>query len=158
MLRIILTASGGPFRDWPIERMARVTPEQALKHPVWSMGAKISIDSATMMNKAFEIIEAVHLFDHCGELGVLLDLFVGIFVVSIIIHHINREFASRGLEFPDLGTEVGRVGVRSVVAAIRAAGHHREELALGVDGAQVNVEVVAERALHLRALEARALG
>lgn len=60
--KVILTASGGPFRDWPLERMARVTPEQALKHPVWSMGAKISIDSATMMNKGLEVIEAARLF------------------------------------------------------------------------------------------------
>ncbi len=60
--RIILTASGGPFRDWPAERMAAVTPEQALRHPVWSMGAKISIDSATMMNKGLEVIEAARLF------------------------------------------------------------------------------------------------
>jgi 1-deoxy-D-xylulose-5-phosphate reductoisomerase len=61
--KIVLTASGGPFRDWPPERMARVTPEQALKHPTWTMGAKISIDSATMMNKGLEIIEAARLFD-----------------------------------------------------------------------------------------------
>jgi 1-deoxy-D-xylulose-5-phosphate reductoisomerase len=60
--RVIITASGGPFRDWPLERMARVTPDQALRHPVWSMGAKISIDSATMMNKGLEVIEAAHLF------------------------------------------------------------------------------------------------
>jgi 1-deoxy-D-xylulose-5-phosphate reductoisomerase len=61
--KIVLTASGGPFRDWSLERMARVTPEQALKHPTWTMGAKISIDSATMMNKGLEIIEAARLFD-----------------------------------------------------------------------------------------------
>jgi len=60
--KVVLTASGGPFRDWPLERMAGVTPEQALRHPVWSMGAKISIDSATMMNKGLEVIEAAHLF------------------------------------------------------------------------------------------------
>ena len=60
--RIVLTASGGPFRDWTLEQMGRVTPEQALKHPTWSMGAKISIDSATMMNKGLEIIEAARLF------------------------------------------------------------------------------------------------
>ena len=60
--KVVLTASGGPFRDWPLERMAGVTPEQALRHPVWSMGAKISIDSATMMNKGREVIEAAHLF------------------------------------------------------------------------------------------------
>jgi 1-deoxy-D-xylulose-5-phosphate reductoisomerase len=60
--KVVLTASGGPFRDWPLERMACVTPEQARRHPVWSMGAKISIDSATMMNKGLEVIEAARLF------------------------------------------------------------------------------------------------
>ena len=60
--RIILTASGGPFRDWSLERMADVTVEQAVAHPNWSMGAKISIDSATMMNKGLELIEAARLF------------------------------------------------------------------------------------------------
>jgi 1-deoxy-D-xylulose-5-phosphate reductoisomerase len=61
--RIILTASGGPFRDWPLERMARATVREAVAHPNWSMGAKISIDSATMFNKALEMIEARWLFD-----------------------------------------------------------------------------------------------
>jgi len=60
--RIILTASGGPFRDWTTERMHGVTPEQAVAHPNWSMGAKISVDSATMMNKGLELIEAARLF------------------------------------------------------------------------------------------------
>ncbi len=60
--RIILTASGGPFRNAAIETMARVTPEQAVAHPNWDMGAKISVDSATMMNKGLEVIEAYHLF------------------------------------------------------------------------------------------------
>ena len=60
--RLILTASGGPFRDWPLEAMADATPEQAVAHPNWSMGAKISIDSATMMNKGLETIEAAYLF------------------------------------------------------------------------------------------------
>lgn len=61
--RIILTASGGPFRDWPKKKMKSVTREDALAHPVWSMGAKISIDSATLMNKGLEVIEACRLFD-----------------------------------------------------------------------------------------------
>ncbi|HWW63578.1 MAG TPA: 1-deoxy-D-xylulose-5-phosphate reductoisomerase [Sphingomonadaceae bacterium] len=60
--RIILTASGGPFRSWTREAMATVTPAEAVKHPNWSMGAKISVDSATMMNKGLELIEADHLF------------------------------------------------------------------------------------------------
>jgi len=61
--KIYLTASGGPFRDWPVERIAAATLEEALRHPTWDMGPKITIDSATMMNKALEVIEAVWLFD-----------------------------------------------------------------------------------------------
>ena len=60
--RLIITASGGAFRNTPLEQLADATPEQALKHPTWSMGQKITIDSATMMNKAFEVIEAHWLF------------------------------------------------------------------------------------------------
>jgi 1-deoxy-D-xylulose-5-phosphate reductoisomerase len=61
--RVLLTASGGPFRTWTTAQMKDVTPEQALRHPTWQMGPKITIDSATMMNKALEIIEAKWLFD-----------------------------------------------------------------------------------------------
>jgi 1-deoxy-D-xylulose-5-phosphate reductoisomerase len=61
--KIVLTASGGPFRTASVEAMASATPAQAVKHPNWSMGAKISVDSATMMNKGLEVIEAHHLFD-----------------------------------------------------------------------------------------------
>ena len=61
--RILLTASGGPFRGWPQERLAEVTPAEACAHPNWSMGRKISVDSATMMNKGLEVIEACWLFD-----------------------------------------------------------------------------------------------
>jgi 1-deoxy-D-xylulose-5-phosphate reductoisomerase len=60
--RLILTASGGPFRTWTREAMADATPAQAVAHPNWSMGAKISVDSATMMNKGLELIEASHIF------------------------------------------------------------------------------------------------
>ena len=60
--RLILTASGGPFRQWPKEKLASVTPEQALAHPTWNMGPKISIDSATLFNKGLEMIEARWLF------------------------------------------------------------------------------------------------
>jgi len=72
--RIILTASGGPFRTMPAEAMARVTPAQAVAHPNWSMGAKISVDSATMMNKGLELIEAHHLFP------------VGLDRIEILVH------------------------------------------------------------------------
>ncbi len=61
--RLLLTASGGPFRDTPKENLYKVTPQQALRHPNWEMGAKITIDSATMMNKGLEVIEAKWLFD-----------------------------------------------------------------------------------------------
>ncbi|MBX3443860.1 MAG: 1-deoxy-D-xylulose-5-phosphate reductoisomerase [Planctomyces sp.] len=61
--RIILTASGGPFRTWPAERLRSATPADALSHPTWQMGPKITVDSATMMNKALEVIEARWLFD-----------------------------------------------------------------------------------------------
>ena len=65
--KILLTASGGPFRTWSREQIASATKEQALKHPKWNMGSKISIDSATMMNKCLEIIEARWLFDVSGD-------------------------------------------------------------------------------------------
>jgi len=71
--RIVLTASGGPFRRRPVETLASVSREEALKHPTWSMGPKITIDSATMMNKALELIEARWLFGLPGEkLGVVI--------------------------------------------------------------------------------------
>ncbi|MCH7606523.1 MAG: 1-deoxy-D-xylulose-5-phosphate reductoisomerase [Chloroflexi bacterium] len=61
--RLMITASGGPFRTTPLEEMSAVTPERALQHPTWKMGRKITIDSATLMNKAFEVIESHWLFD-----------------------------------------------------------------------------------------------
>ena len=61
--KIYITASGGPFRDYPLNKFKDITPKKALMHPNWSMGKKISIDSATMMNKVFEIIEAKKIFD-----------------------------------------------------------------------------------------------
>jgi 1-deoxy-D-xylulose-5-phosphate reductoisomerase len=68
--RVMLTASGGAFRDWPAERLAHVTPADALKHPNWSMGPKITVDSATLANKGLELIEAQCLFglrpDQCA--------------------------------------------------------------------------------------------
>jgi 1-deoxy-D-xylulose-5-phosphate reductoisomerase len=68
-----LTASGGPFRTWPSEKIAQATPQQAVAHPTWSMGAKISVDSATLMNKGLELIEAHHLFGLApGSLDVIV--------------------------------------------------------------------------------------
>ena len=65
--RLILTASGGPFRETPLEKLARVTPAEALNHPTWKMGQRITIDSATLMNKGFEVIEACWLFDFSAD-------------------------------------------------------------------------------------------
>mgnify|MGYP000976827375 CR=1 FL=1 len=71
--RVILTASGGPFRKASVEAMRAATPGQACNHPVWSMGAKISVDSATLMNKGLELIEAHHLFPvSADQLGVIV--------------------------------------------------------------------------------------
>jgi 1-deoxy-D-xylulose-5-phosphate reductoisomerase len=71
--RVILTASGGPFRTWTPERLEAATLEEALRHPNWSMGRKITIDSATMMNKGLELIEAHHLFGLApGQIDVLV--------------------------------------------------------------------------------------
>ncbi|MEP5623488.1 MAG: 1-deoxy-D-xylulose-5-phosphate reductoisomerase, partial [Hyphomicrobiales bacterium] len=71
--KVILTASGGPFRTNTLDEMRNVTPAQALKHPNWDMGSRISIDSATMLNKGLELIEAYHLFPiHIDQLDVLV--------------------------------------------------------------------------------------
>lgn len=71
--KIHLTGSGGPFRTWSQEQMAEATPEQAVAHPNWSMGAKISVDSATMMNKGLELIEACYLFEMPeGQIDILV--------------------------------------------------------------------------------------
>ena len=78
--RIILTSSGGPFRRLPHEEFAKITVEDALKHPTWNMGRKITIDSATLMNKALEIMEAVHLFD------LLADQIVVVIHPQSIVH------------------------------------------------------------------------
>jgi len=71
--RVWITASGGPFRTWPASALAGVTPEQALRHPTWRMGPKISVDSATLMNKGLEVIEAARLFALSpAQIGVLV--------------------------------------------------------------------------------------
>lgn len=88
--RIILTASGGPFRTFTTEQLASVTVEQALKHPNWDMGAKITIDSATLMNKGLELIEAVWLFD------------VNVNQVDVVVH--PQSYIHSMVEFNDRST------------------------------------------------------
>ena len=88
--RIHLTASGGPFREWDRSRIASATASQALKHPNWNMGAKVTLDSATMMNKGFEVIEARWLFDMAPER------------INVVVHpesliHSMVEFADRAV-------------------------------------------------------------
>ncbi len=102
--RIILTASGGPFRDASLETMRAATPAQAVAHPTWSMGAKISVDSATMFNKGLEIIEACHLFD-------LPESEVDVLIHPESIVHGLVEYADGGmlaqLGEPDMRTPIG---------------------------------------------------
>ncbi|HMO76448.1 MAG TPA: 1-deoxy-D-xylulose-5-phosphate reductoisomerase [Sphingopyxis sp.] len=106
--RIILTASGGPFRTMDAEAMARVTPAQAVAHPNWSMGAKISVDSATMMNKGLELIEAHHLFP------------VGLDRIEILVH--PQSVIHSLVEFVDCSTlaQLGSPDMRIPIASALA--------------------------------------
>jgi 1-deoxy-D-xylulose-5-phosphate reductoisomerase len=102
--RVILTASGGPFIGKTMEELKNVTPEQALKHPKWNMGKKVTIDSATLMNKGLEVIEASHLFDlPAGRIDVLVH------PQSIV--HSMVEFTDGGLlaqiSVPDMRGPIG---------------------------------------------------
>ena len=106
--KIHLTASGGPFRTWPRERIALARKTDALKHPHWSMGAKITIDSATMMNKGFEVIEACWLFEKAPE-----DIHVVVHPESVI--HSMIEFAD-GAVLAQLGCPDMRVPIQFALA------------------------------------------
>ena len=105
---ITLTASGGPFRDWTTEQLAAATPAQAVKHPNWAMGAKISVDSATMFNKGLELIEAHHLFP------------VGLAKLRIIIH--PQSVVHSMVEYRDGSTlaQLGPSDMRVPIAACLA--------------------------------------
>ena len=101
--KVILTASGGPFRDWPIEQMQKITPEQAVAHPNWSMGAKISVDSATMMNKGLEVIEAFHLFPvEASQLDILVHRQS---VIHSMVEYIDGSVIAQ-LGTPDMRTPI----------------------------------------------------
>lgn len=102
--RIILTASGGPFRTWKREDMGSITPEQAVAHPNWSMGAKISVDSATMMNKGLECIEAYHLFPvRTDQIEVLVHPQS---VIHSMVEYIDGSVLAQ-LGTPDMRTPIG---------------------------------------------------
>jgi len=102
--KITLTASGGPFRGWSKARLAGVTPEQAVAHPIWSMGAKISVDSATLMNKGLELIEARHLFDLAPE------------SLDVVIHPQSVIHAFVTLQDGSVHAEMGAADMRRPIA------------------------------------------
>ena len=106
--KITLTASGGPFRNWSLEQMRSVTPAQAVAHPNWDMGAKISVDSATMMNKGLELIEAHYLFP------------VGLDKIEILIH--PQSVIHSMVEYVDCSTlaQLGSPDMRIPIASALA--------------------------------------
>ncbi len=104
--KIILTASGGPFFGYNKEQLRTVTPEQALKHPNWSMGRKITVDSATLMNKGLELIEAVRLFDVAPEM------------IEVVVH--RQSILHSAVEYED-GAVIGQLGVPDMKIPIQLA-------------------------------------
>jgi 1-deoxy-D-xylulose-5-phosphate reductoisomerase len=111
--RLILTASGGPFRTWERERMARATVAEALQHPTWRMGSKISVDSATLANKALEVIEAHYLF------GLPYD------AIDVVVH--PQSIIHAFVEFPD-GSVLAQLGFPSMELPILYALTHPARL------------------------------
>jgi 1-deoxy-D-xylulose-5-phosphate reductoisomerase len=112
--RLILTASGGPFRDWPAERVARATAAEALNHPTWRMGHKITVDSATLANKALEVIEGHFLF------GIAYD------AIEVVVH--PQSIVHAFVEFAD-GSVLGQLGFPSMELPILYALTYPERLA-----------------------------
>lgn len=104
--RLILTASGGPFRDTPKEKFSSITPEQALNHPTWRMGKKITIDSATLMNKGLEVIEASRLFDVTAD------------EISVVVH--PQSVVHSMVEFVD-GSVLAQLGLTDMRMPIQYA-------------------------------------
>jgi len=116
--RLILTASGGPFRNMPKDQLALITPESALKHPTWNMGRKITIDSATLMNKGLEVIEAVWLF------GVSADM------ISVVIH--PQSVIHSMVEFLD-GSLLAQLGITDMRLPIQYALTYPDRLPTPLD-------------------------
>lgn len=115
--KLILTASGGPFRTWDAERLRRATPDQALAHPNWSMGRKISIDSATLMNKGLEVIEARWLFDVPSE------------QIEVVVH--PQSIVHSLVEFHD-GSVVAQLGIPDMRIPIAYALSYPQRLPLNL--------------------------
>jgi len=115
--RIYLTASGGPFRSLPVAAFADITPADALAHPIWQMGSKITIDSATMMNKGLEVIEAKHLFDIDHK------------DITVVIH--PQSIVHSMVLFAD-GSVIAQMGLPDMKGAIAYALSGPERLPLGL--------------------------
>ena len=115
-VKLLLTASGGPFRTWEKERIYHATREQALNHPNWAMGAKITIDSASMFNKALEIIEARWLFDMTPE------------KIEVVVH--PQSIIHSAVEFAD-GAVIAQLGVPDMRVPIQYAMSYPERLPTG---------------------------
>jgi 1-deoxy-D-xylulose-5-phosphate reductoisomerase len=114
--KIILTASGGPFLNLPEKEFNKITPKDALNHPNWNMGKKISVDSATLMNKGLEVIEAKYLFDVSQEM------------IDVVIH--PQSVIHSMVSFKD-GTVMAQLGIPDMKGAIAYAMAYPERLALG---------------------------
>ena len=106
MRRVVLTASGGPFRTWTKRQMEEATVEEALKHPTWSMGKKVTIDSATLMNKALEVVEAHWLFGLPAEM------------IEVVVH--PQSVVHAMVEFAD-GSVVSQMGAADMRTPIQHA-------------------------------------
>ncbi|MGR3782571.1 MAG: 1-deoxy-D-xylulose-5-phosphate reductoisomerase [Albimonas sp.] len=130
--KILLTASGGPFRDWPAERIAAATPEEAVAHPNWDMGAKISIDSASMFNKGLEMIEAMHLFALRPD------------QVEVLVH--PQSIVHSMVAYVD-GAVLAQMGAPDMRHAIGHAFHHPARAPLPVE----RLDLAAIGALEFRA-------
>jgi 1-deoxy-D-xylulose-5-phosphate reductoisomerase len=113
LARLILTASGGPFREWPAERVQSATVEEALQHPTWRMGSKITVDCATLANKALELIEAHHLF------GIPYD------ALEVVVH--PQSIVHAFVEFHD-GSVLAQMGFPSMELPILYALTHPHRL------------------------------
>ena len=123
--RLILTASGGPFREWPADRLGSATPADALAHPTWRMGEKITVDSATLMNKALEVIEARWLYD------------VGDDQVDVVVH--PQSIVHSLVEFADgsLKAQLGLPDMRIPIQYALTYPHHLPSPAPRLAGAEI---------------------
>ena len=132
--QLLITASGGPFRAMPVEALRNVTPQQALRHPNWDMGAKITIDSATMMNKGLEVIEAKWLFD------------VPLSKINIVVH--RESIVHSMVEWTD-GCTLAQLGATDMRVMIQYALTYPRRLATPVP----RLDLLAARTLHFEPVD-----